>query len=69
MSEPTPDWHDAPTCAGLWAYFMRREGDIVASGALMVRAVSDQPWQYDQDLLNRKWRYFGPIPPDPEASK
>ena len=51
-----PDWHDAPTCAGMWACFEE-------NGSRHVYKVSfpDASWRDGS-------RYFGPLPPDPKAS-
>lgn len=50
-----PQWHDAPTCAGLWM--------AVNEAVYAVHIASPS------DVLNAwdGYRYFGPIPDDPEA--
>ncbi len=48
-----PDWHDAPTCAGLWMRIGRTSGDA----ALIRHLESDDIWY-------EGYRWFGPITPD-----
>ena len=56
---PTPAWHDAPTCAGLWVRVNRNRRDAV-------QVTNVEYWKYGNPLESI---WYGPIPQDKEGEK
>ena len=55
---PTPSWHDAPTCAGLW---------LCNYGILEVVCINQPDVDNFDDFYNAGGRWYGPIPQDAKA--
>ena len=58
LHPPTPAWHDAPTCAGLW---------LCNYGILEVVCINQPDVDNFDDFYNAGGRWYGPIPQDAKA--
>ena len=57
LSQPSPEWHDMPTCAGVWIC-------DEASDLKYEWRVQSVTWPLHSLLLGEGERWYGPIPED-----
>ena len=62
LSQPSPEWHDMPTCAGVWIC-------DEASDLKYEWRVQSVTWPLHSLLLGEGERWYGPIPEDEGAKK
>lgn len=55
---PRPDWHDKPTCPGIWMCVDKKDLDDIHPTLCVV----DQE-EIDNSPTEDSWEYYGPIPP------